>query len=121
LGKVAGAPSQKHPRSAVHRDHPVAVAEGRRLRARSRRTFELAPDNLFKGVRVRAAENAVEVGKIPPRQQPCRDQGQRLQGLRRAAGRGNGACDLTLARHQDPNRLNLILGADNTVVETSWE
>ena len=106
-------------------------------------TFELAPGNPFKGVRVRAAENAIELDKIPGNKSveikvnDCRDCiGKKF--VEHGHG-GNGAIareDLPKGENMvrwippnrgirgithDPNRLNLILGTDNTIVSAFWE
>lgn len=108
-------------------------------------TFELAPGNPFKGVRVRAAENAIEVDKIPGsaradiKVNDCREcVGKKF------AEKGGQAGTQGVVRREDlpagdamvrwlppsrgirgithnPNRLNLVLGADNTIVEAFWE
>ena len=106
-------------------------------------TFELAPGNPFKGVRVRSAENAIEVDKMPGSKSvdikvnDCRDCiGKKF------VEHGHGGAG-TVAREDlprgenmvrwippnrgirgithDPNRLNLILAPDNTIVSAFWE
>ena len=103
----------------------------------------LEPGHPFKGVRVHASENAIQLKQIPGSSQAtinvngCADcigkkfseRGQAQQGqqgiireedlpkqLRRITPSG-GITDST----QNPNRLNLILGDDNTIVEAFWE
>ena len=103
----------------------------------------LEPGHPFKGVRVHAAENAIQLKQIPGSSQAtinvsgCADcigkkfieKGQAQQGqqgivreedlpkqLRWITPTG-GITDST----QNPNRLNLILGDDNTIVEAFWE
>jgi hypothetical protein len=106
-------------------------------------TFELAPGNPFKGVRVRAAENAIEVDKMPGSKsvdikvndcRDCigkkfvehghsgpgtigRDDLPRGEAMVRWIPPGRGIRGIT----HDPNRLNLILGPDNTIVSAFWE
>ena len=97
----------------------------------------------FKGVRVRASENAMEVRQIPGSNQVtinvdgCKDcigkkfvegghaqPGQ--QGIVRQEDLPKVLRWITPSRGirgftQNPNRLNLILGDDNTIVEAFWE
>ena len=108
-------------------------------------TFELAPGNPFKGVRVRAAENAIEVDRIPGSARAD----IKVNDCKACAGKkfvekGGQAGTQGVVRREDlpagdamvrwlppsrgvrgithnPNRLNLVLGADNTIVEAFWE
>jgi hypothetical protein len=105
--------------------------------------FTLEENHPFKGVRVRASENTIEVKPIPGLKQAditvdsCKDCiGKKF------AERGQGpAGQAGVARQEDlpkilrwiipsrgirgithnPNRLNLILGDDNTIVQAFWE
>jgi hypothetical protein len=105
--------------------------------------FPLEPGHPFKGVRVRASENAIEVQQIPGLNQTqvtvndCRDCVGKKFVERGQAQPGQQA----LVREEDlpkvlrwiipsrgirgithnPNRLNLILSGDNTIVEAYWE
>jgi hypothetical protein len=105
--------------------------------------FPLEQSHPFKGVRVRASENAIEVKQIPGSSQAsinvdgCKDcvgkkfvergQGQPgqqgvvrqedLPKVLRWIPPSRGIRGIT----HNPNRLNLILGADNTIVEAFWE
>jgi hypothetical protein len=106
-------------------------------------TFELAPGSPFKGVRVRAAENAIEIDKIPG----TKSADVKVNDCHDCVGKkfvehGHGGAG-TVAREDlprgenmvrwippnrgirgithDPNRLNLILGPDNTIVSAFWE
>jgi hypothetical protein len=108
--------------------------------------FELAPDNPFKGVRVRAAENALEVTKIPGtahteiKVNDCKDcigkkfaeAGKAQPGAQGVVRREDLPRGEAMVRWlpptrgvrgitHNPNRLNLVLGADNTIVEAFWE
>jgi hypothetical protein len=105
--------------------------------------FTLEAGHNFKGVRVRASENAIEVDQIPGSKSVkitvdgCKDclgkkfaeKGQAPPG---AAGivreedlpkvlrwiiPSRGIRGIT----HDPNRLNLMLGADNTIIAAYWE
>jgi hypothetical protein len=105
--------------------------------------FTLEEDHPFKGVRVRASENTVEVKPLPGVKQAsvtvdsCKDcVGKKF------AERGQAAAGQpSIVRQEDlpkilrwiiptrgirgithnPNRLNLILGDDNTIVQAYWE
>jgi hypothetical protein len=105
--------------------------------------FPLEQGHPFKGVRVRAAENAIEVKQIPGSNQAtinvngCGDcigkkfveKGQAQPGQQGTVREedlpkvlrwiipSRGIRGIT----QNPNRLNLILGDDNTIVEAFWE
>jgi hypothetical protein len=105
--------------------------------------FTLEEGHVFKGVRVRASENSIEVDQIPGSKavkitaDGCKDcvgkkfaeKGQAPPG---AAGivreedlpkvlrwiiPSRGIRGIT----HDPNRLNLMLGADNTIIAAYWE
>jgi hypothetical protein len=105
--------------------------------------FPLEQDHPFKGVRVHASENAIEVKQIPGSNQAtinvngCQDcigkkfveKGQAQPGQQgivrqedlpkvlRWITPSSGIRGIT----QNPNRLTLILGDDNTIVEAFWE
>jgi hypothetical protein len=105
--------------------------------------FTLDPDRPFKGVRVRASENTIEVKPIPGLKQSditvdsCKDcigkkfaeSGQAPAGqpgvvrqddlpkILRWIMPSRGIRGIT----HNPNRLNLILGDDNTIVQAYWE
>jgi len=105
--------------------------------------FPLEPGDPFKGVRVRASENAIEVAQIPGLNQAqiavndCRDcigkkfveRGQAQPGQQGVIREedlpkvlrwiipSRGIRGIT----HNPNRLNLILGGDNTIVQAYWE
>lgn len=105
--------------------------------------FPLERDQSFKGVRVRASENAIEVKQIPGVSQAqitvndCREcvgkkfveRGQAQPGQQGIVRQDDlpkvlrwliptgGIRGIT----QNPNRLNLILSDDNTIVEAYWE
>jgi hypothetical protein len=105
--------------------------------------FTLEQDHPFKGVRVRAAENTIEVKPIPGMKQAmitvdsCKDcigkkfaeSGQAPAGqpgvvrqddlpkILRWIMPSRGIRGIT----HNPNRLNLILGDDNTIVQAYWE
>jgi hypothetical protein len=105
--------------------------------------FPLQEGHPFKGVRVHASENAVEVNQIPGSNQaainvngcadcvgkkfiekgqaPAGQQGvvrqEDLPKVLRLIARTGGVS----GREQNPNRLTLILGADNTIVGAFWE
>jgi hypothetical protein len=105
--------------------------------------FPLEQGHPFKGVRVRASENAIEVKQIPGSNQAtitvngCDDcigkkfveKGQAQpgqQGIVREEDLPKVLRWITPSRGirgitQNPNRLNLILGDDNTIVEAFWE
>jgi hypothetical protein len=105
--------------------------------------FTLEEQHPFRGVRVRASENTIEVKPIPGLKQAditvdsCKDCiGKKFAERGQAAARQAG-----IARQEDlpkvlrwiipsrgirgithnPNRLNLILGDDNTIVQAYWE
>lgn len=105
--------------------------------------FTMEQGHEFKGVRVRASENAIEVGQIPGHAEEtiklndCKDcVGKKF------AERGQGAAGASgVVRQEDlpktvrwippnrgirgithnPNRLNLLLGSDNTIIAAYWE
>jgi hypothetical protein len=105
--------------------------------------FPLDEGHLFKGVRIRAAENAIELKQIPGVNQAqitvndCKDcvgkkfveRGQAQPGQQGVIRQedlpkvvrwivpSRGIRGIT----HNPNRLNLILGDDNTVVAAYWE
>ena len=105
--------------------------------------FTLEPDTPFKGVRVRASENTIEVKPIPGLKQAditvdsCKDCIGKKFAERSQAPAGQAG----VVRQEDlpkvlrwiipsrgirgithnPNRLNLILGDDNTIVQAYWE
>jgi hypothetical protein len=105
--------------------------------------FPLEEGHLFKGVRVRASENAVEVKQMPGANQTqinvndCKDcvgkkfveRGQAQPGQQGVVRQedlprvlrwiipSRGIRGIT----HNPNRLNLILGDDNTIVAAYWE
>jgi hypothetical protein len=105
--------------------------------------FTLDPDRPFKGVRVRASENTIEVKPIPGLKQAditvdsCKD----CIGKKFAESGQAPAGQAGVVRQEDlpkilrwimpsrgirgithnPNRLNLILGDDNTIVQAYWE
>jgi len=105
--------------------------------------FPLEEGHLFKGVRVRASENAIEVKQIPGVSQAqinvndCKDcvgkkfaeRGQAQPGQQGVARQedlpkvlrwiipSRGIRGIT----HNPNRLNLILSEDNTIVAAYWE
>jgi hypothetical protein len=105
--------------------------------------FTLEEDHPFKGVRVRASENTIEVKPIPGLKQAditvdsCKDCIGKKFAERGQAAAGQAG----VVRQEDlpkilrwimpsqgirgithnPNRLNLILGDDNTIVEAYWE
>ena len=111
--------------------------------SRSARSSRSKTDHPFKGVRVRASENTIEVKPIPGLKQAdisvdsCKDCiGKKF------AERGQApAGQASVVRQEDlpkilrwiipsrgirgithnPNRLNLILGDDNTIVQAYWE
>jgi hypothetical protein len=105
--------------------------------------FTLEEDHPFKGVRVRASENTIEVKPIPGLKQAdiTVDSCKGCIG-KKFAERGQAAAGQAgVVRQEDlpkilrwimpsqgirgithnPNRLNLILGDDNTIVEAYWE
>jgi hypothetical protein len=105
--------------------------------------FPLDPGNPFKGVRVRASENAIEVKQIPGGNQAqinvtdCKDcigkkfaeRGQAQPGQQGIVRQeelpkvlrwiipSRGIRGIT----HNPNRLNLILDGNNTIVQAYWE
>lgn len=105
--------------------------------------FPLEQGHLFKGVRVRASENAIEVKQMPGVNQAqintndCKDcvgkkfveRGQAQPGQQGVVRQedlpkvlrwivpSRGIRGIT----HDPNRLNLILGDDNTIIAAYWE
>ena len=105
--------------------------------------FPLEEGHLFKGVRVRASENAIEVKQMPGTNQAqintngCKDcvgkkfveRGQAQPGQQGVARQedlpkvlrwivpSRGIRGIT----HNPNRLNLILGDDNTIIAAYWE
>jgi hypothetical protein len=105
--------------------------------------FTLEEGHAFKGVRVRASENAIEVDQIPGGKavkitvDGCKDcvgkkfaeKGQAPPGapgvvrqedlpkVLRWIPPSQGIRGIT----HDPNRLNLMLGADNTIIAAYWE
>jgi hypothetical protein len=105
--------------------------------------FPLEEGHLFKGVRVRASENAIEVKQMPGVSQAqikvndCKDcvgkkfveRGQAQPGQQGVVRQedlpkvlrwivpSRGIRGIT----HDPNRLNLILGDDNTIIAAYWE
>jgi hypothetical protein len=105
--------------------------------------FPLEEGRPFKGVRVHASENAIEVKQIPGINQAtikvngCEDcigkkfveKGQAQpgqQGIVRQEDLPSALRWITPSRGirgttQNPNRLNLILGDDNTIVQAFWE
>jgi hypothetical protein len=105
--------------------------------------FPLEQGHLFKGVRVRASENALEVKQMPGVSQTqinvndCKDcvgkkfvehgQGQPgQQGVVRQEDLPKVLRWIVPSRGirgitHDPNRLNLILGDDNTIIAAYWE
>jgi hypothetical protein len=105
--------------------------------------FPLQEGHPFKGVRVHGAENAIEVNQIPGSNQAainvngCEDclgkkfieKGQAASGQQGAVRQEDLPKVLRLiartggisGRAQNPNRLTLILGADNTIVGAFWE
>jgi hypothetical protein len=105
--------------------------------------FPLEEGRPFKGVRVHASENAIEVKQIPGINQAtinvngCEDcigkkfveKGQAQpgqQGIVRQEDLPSVLRWITPSRGirgitQNPNRLNLILGDDNTIVQAFWE
>ncbi|MBV9202106.1 MAG: hypothetical protein JO229_01585 [Alphaproteobacteria bacterium] len=105
--------------------------------------FPLEEGHLFKGVRVRASENAIEVKQLPGMNQAqinvndCKDcvgkkfveRGQAQPGQQGVVRQedlpkvlrwiipSRGIRGIT----HNPNRLNLILGDDNTIIAAYWE
>jgi hypothetical protein len=105
--------------------------------------FVLQRGHPFKGVRVRASENALEVAKIPGeikttvKVNDCHD----CVGKKFAEKGRTKAGEAGVIRQEDlpkvlrwiiptrgvrgithnPNRLNLVLGPDNTIIEAFWE
>jgi len=105
--------------------------------------FPLEEGHAFKGVRVRGSENAIEVDQIPGTKtvkitvNDCKDcVGKKFAERGQAAPGSSG-----VVRQEDlpkilrwiapthgirgmthnPNRLNLLLGADNTIIAAYWE
>jgi hypothetical protein len=105
--------------------------------------FTMEQGHAFKGVRVRASENAIEVDKIPGHAEAtikvndCKDcVGKKFAERGKAASGTPG-----VVRQEDlpkllrwippergirgithnPNRLNLLLGSDNTIIAAYWE
>jgi hypothetical protein len=105
--------------------------------------FTLEDNHTFKGVRVRASENTIEVKPIPGLKQAdvtvdsCKDCVGKKFAERGQASAGQAGVvrqeDLPKILRwiipsrgirgitHDPNRLNLILGDDNTIVQAYWE
>jgi hypothetical protein len=108
--------------------------------------FVLQRGNPYKGVRVRAAENAIEVDKIPGevkttiKVNDCRDcvgkkfaeKGKAPPGAQGVVRREDLPQGEAMVRWipptrgvrgitHNPNRLNLILSSDNTIIEAFWE
>ena len=105
--------------------------------------FTLEAGHVFKGVRVRASENAIQVDQIPGSKtekvtvNDCKDcvgkkfveKGQALRGatgivrqedlpkVLRWIPSNRGIRGIT----HDPNRLNLMLGSDSTIIAAYWE
>jgi hypothetical protein len=106
-------------------------------------TLELQSGHPFKGVRVHAAENAIQLKQIPGSSQAtinvngCADcigkkfieKGQAQQGQQGIVREEDLPKELRwiipsggiLDSTQNPNRLNLILSDDNTIVAAYWE
>ena len=105
--------------------------------------FTLEEDHPFKGVRVRASENTIEVKPIPGLKQAditvdsCKDCiGKKfVESGQASAGQAGVVRQEDLPKilrwiipsrgirgiTHNPNRLNLILGDDNTIVQAYWE
>jgi hypothetical protein len=105
--------------------------------------FTMEQSRAFKGVRVRASENAIEVDKIPGHVETtikldsCKDcVGKKFAERGKAASGTPGVVrqeDLPKILRwipptrgirgitHDPNRLNLLLGSDNTIIAAYWE
>jgi hypothetical protein len=105
--------------------------------------FTLEGDHPFKGVRVRASENTIEVKPIPGLKQAditvdsCKDCiGKKfVESGQASAGQAGVVRQEDLPKilrwiipsrgirgiTHNPNRLNLILGDDNTIVQAYWE
>jgi hypothetical protein len=104
--------------------------------------FLLEEGHLFKGVRVRASENAIEVKQLPGVNQAqinvndCKDcVGKKFVERGKAPGQQGVVREEDLPKvlrwiipsrgirgiTHDPNRLNLILGDDNTIIAAYWE
>ena len=104
--------------------------------------FPLEPGHPFKGVRVRASENAIEIKQLPGVNQAqinvndCKDcVGKKFVERGKAPGQQGVVREEDLPKvlrwimpsrgirgiTHDPNRLNLILGDDNTIVQAYWE
>jgi hypothetical protein len=104
--------------------------------------FPLEEGHLFKGVRVRASENAIEIKQLPGVNQAqinvndCKDcVGKKFVERGKAPGQQGVVREEDLPKvlrwiipsrgirgiTHDPNRLNLILGDDNTIIAAYWE
>jgi hypothetical protein len=104
--------------------------------------FPLEEGHLFKGVRVRASENAIEIKQMPGVNQAqinvndCKDcVGKKFVERGKAPGQQGVVREEDLPKvlrwiipsrgirgiTHDPNRLNLILGDDNTIIAAYWE
>jgi hypothetical protein len=104
--------------------------------------FPLEEGHLFKGVRVRASENAIEIKQLPGVNQAqinvndCKDCiGKKFVERGKAPGQQGVVREEDLPKvlrwiipsrgirgiTHDPNRLNLILGDDNTIIAAYWE
>lgn len=105
--------------------------------------FTLEEGHQFRGVRVRSSENAIEVDQIPGSKaakitvNDCKDcVGKKFVERGQAAPGASGVVrqeDLPKVLRwipptrgirgitHDPNRLNLLLGADNTIIAAYWE
>jgi hypothetical protein len=104
--------------------------------------FPLEEGHLFKGVRVRASENAIEIKQLPGVNQAqinvndCKDcVGKKFVERDKAPGQQGVVREEDLPKvlrwiipsrgirgiTHDPNRLNLILGDDNTIIAAYWE
>lgn len=104
--------------------------------------FPLEEGHLFKGVRVRASENAIEIKQLPGVNQAqinvndCKDcVGKKFAERGKAPGQQGVVREEDLPKvlrwiipsrgirgiTHDPNRLNLILGDDNTIIAAYWE
>jgi hypothetical protein len=104
--------------------------------------FPLEEGHLFKGVRVRASENAIEIKQMPGVNQAkinvndCKEcVGKKFVERGKAPGQQGVVREEDLPKvlrwiipsrgirgiTHDPNRLNLILGDDNTIIAAYWE
>jgi hypothetical protein len=105
--------------------------------------FPIEQDHPFKGVRVRASENAIEVKQTPGSGQAmidvddCKDcVGKKFAAATQAQPKQQGVIreqdlpkmvriirpsDGIRGMEQNPNRLTLVLSDDNTIVEAFWE